>query len=205
MIPALLEQALQRHDVTWAQLQQSSMAVFLFGSRAAGCEREDSDWDLLCIGNGRSRMRQGLDLIWIPADRAEDVRWRDTELASHVAAWGCCLHGEDHWVRGALPGPRAVHGKAQILEGRIRALPRNHRWPSERFRRQRIEDLRREVQRYWLLADGVAVPPSARLDHRWQDEAERKRTVLLARDMGWTALIPLIEGDAEPVHAQPGS
>lgn len=208
MIPSLslLEVVLRRHDLTWPQLQDASMAVFLFGSRAAGCEREDSDWDLLCIGDGRSRMRQGLDLIWIPVHRAEDVRWRETELASHVAAWGRCLHGDEHWIRDARPGSRAVRLKTQVLEGRVRALPQGRAWPSERQRRRRSEEIRRDLQRYASLTDGVAVPPTAQLDHRWQHESERERVALVARDAGWTTLVPFIQAvDAGAIRPQPGA
>lgn len=203
---SLLELVLRRHDITWPQLQETSMAVFLFGSRAAGCHREDSDWDLLCIGDGRSRMRQGLDLIWIPVHQTEDVRWRETELASHVAAWGRCLHGDEHWVHDARPGSLAVRLKAQVLEGRVRALPRGRPWPSERHRRRRSEEIRRDLQRYALLAGGVAVPPTAQLDRCWQDESERERIALAALDAGWTTLVPFIHAvDAGAVQPQPGA
>ncbi len=200
MIPAELDSVLHRHGLTWPQLQRASAAIFLFGSRAAGCAREDSDWDLLCIGDGPSRMRHGLDLLWIPAQQAKNPQWRSTELASHVAAWGRCLHGDPHWVQGAAPGAHAARRKAGMLDGRVRALPRDRPWPSERLRSQRIQQIRRDLQRFALLADGIAVPPSGQLDTRWQDPAERERVFLVAREAGWSVLVRLIEGVADPLE-----
>lgn len=181
---ASLGVALREHGWSWDELRAASDGVFLFGSRAAGCEREGSDWDLLCVGDGASVMRPGLDLLWVPRARTGEERWRGTELASHVANWGICLHGEGGWLCGARPAHAAVELKRKVLQGRVNAH-RQIRASSTRVHRTRLESIRRDAQRLAWLEAGEAVPPSAHLDRDWKRPHERQRTMSTLRTFGW--------------------
>jgi hypothetical protein len=112
-----------------ADLQRTAEQIVLFGSRAVGLGRAGSDWDLLVVGEGRSRHTPSIDLVWVSPRELVSRSWLASELASHVARWiephqGWCGHSQGRdaalatggsaapWLRGMrtdLP-ERAVRG-----------------------------------------------------------------------------------------------
>src|SRR5262245_1971938 len=61
----LLVRALSGQPISWSTLERRASQVILFGSRAVGVARIDSDWDLLCVGEGMSIHNEKIDLNWI--------------------------------------------------------------------------------------------------------------------------------------------
>lgn len=158
------------------RVPSSTREIVLFGSRAYGCARESSDWDVLVIGARRPRIRnsaaQDLDVVFLDAD--DERAWLGTELATHVARFGKWVHGAPGW-RSSVDGSQAATAKAGVLRrdagvlmaywndlARPRALRYLHRF-------------RRDAQRLALLRRGDAVPPSACLEAAWSSAPVRER------------------------------
>lgn len=168
---ATLEQALAREGLCLERLQRTCQAVVLFGSRAAGCAGPTSDWDILCIGSGRSTKRGALDLVWVEPREIESRAWLGRDLAGHVAAHGCWLGGEVRWDLDAIDFPQAARRKEARLARCLRSLALSWDLLGPPYQRKHAMLVRRDVQRCLLLQRGLPVPPSAELDQRWAEEA----------------------------------
>jgi hypothetical protein len=164
---ASIDQILVRHSLSLDDLRREASAIILFGSRAAGCARETSDWDLLCIGRGRSRKLAGLDLVWIDISTMEHDAFLGGELAGHVLRFGCWLHGEASWKASDLRVDAAARRKEERLAKRLRSYERAWHLLGAAYQDQDARLLRRDVQRLGGLRAGIAVPPSAHLDAAW--------------------------------------
>jgi hypothetical protein len=162
--------ALDERGVAFGVLKKQARAIALFGSRAGGCERASSDWDLLCIGDGRSRKRDGLDLVWVSAEDVESGAWLGSDLAGHVAAHGIWLHGEPSFRLGDVRFASAARRKEERLACDVRGVGRVWDLLGAPYQRKHATLLRRDVQRLRSLERGVPVPPSAWLDARWRAE-----------------------------------
>src|SRR4051812_36427132 len=82
--------------------------IVVFGSRAVGVESPNSDLDVLAVG-GVDRFRTcGLHVIPVGVERSKTPEWRDSELATHVAAYGVWISGSDGWRNDARIGALAV-------------------------------------------------------------------------------------------------
>lgn len=167
-----LDRALAAAGVTWPALTASASQIVLFGSRAAGLARDGSDWDLLCVGEGRSLAVPGLDLIWISPAELTTPGWLTGELAGHIAAYGRWLHGAPDWTTAVACGPEAAARKARRLASRLAAIERA--WPllTTPYRRKHLTLLRRDLQRHALLARREPVPPSPSLDAAWRTHSD---------------------------------
>ncbi len=159
-------------------------AVILFGSRAAGVERAESDWDILVVGRGVDAHGQGLDVVVVEPEQFGCASWRDSELAGHVARWGQTLEGSPRWLERLTadhkPGLEAVAFKRRTLAAQMCAL--QHYWPSlgPWARDRRTLKLRRDLQRHARLVEGIAVPPTALLDRAWASANSAEARRLLA-------------------------
>ena len=167
-----LNAALASVDVSWSWLQRVSSEIVLFGSRAIDQGDARSDWDLLCVGQGRTRRTRCIDLIWISPDELEGAEWLTSELAGHVAAYGRWLAGESTWPARVAPGVEAMEQKRRWLLIRMQAWERHWTHCSRRLRSRYIQAFRRNLQRYALLSDGRPVPPRPVLDRAWALETE---------------------------------
>ena len=161
-----LTQALRRVGSDWADLKRSCDQIILFGSRAAGRVEPGSDWDLLCIGEGSSRLGD-VDLIWLSPFALERADWVHGELASHIAAHGLWLHGEDRWTHRCELGAQAARRKAQYLARQMRTLEKYWLRLSPFFQLRHALQLRRDLQRYLLLAAHQPIPCRPVLDDQW--------------------------------------
>ncbi|WP_437840173.1 nucleotidyltransferase domain-containing protein [Sorangium sp. So ce1153] len=175
---AELSCALATLGLTLADLQRSAEQVVLFGSRAAGVGSAGSDWDLLVVGEGRTRHTQAVDLVWVSPRELATPAWLGSELAGHVARWGRWLHGAPDWVAEAGCGEMATEHKARRLASRLAALEQTWDLLSPAYRREHLTLFRRDLQRHALLAQGEAVPPSALLDETWQACADAPAEML---------------------------
>jgi hypothetical protein len=177
-----LTNQLEQYGLSLSALSDGAEAVILFGSRAAGLARDDSDWDLLVVGRGRSRLRRGLDLVYIDPESFRGASWQTNELASHIGRWGRTLCGSPTWLASltdARTSEEAVSRKREQLQAQLSACERY--WPSlgpwaQTTRQQRI---RRDLQRYARLLEPTAIPPSALLDDEWtrMPAAEQSRSL----------------------------
>jgi Nucleotidyltransferase domain len=166
-IRAEIDGVLRPAGLTWVSLERSASQVVLFGSRAADVAEEESDWDLLIVGDGKPVHTKRIDLVWIPPGAIRSERWLGSELASHVAAYGRWLLGADDWSSEAHISCTAVERKRIGVEFQLREL--NGIWSSllPAARARHITRLRRDVQRLSLLRNGEAVPPRHHLDATW--------------------------------------
>ena len=183
-----LHRALACRGLSFDELRGQAQAIALFGSRAAGCAKPVSDWDLLCIGAGRSRKLPDLDIVWVEPRALEASTWLGRDLAGHVAAYGIWLEGEPRWDLGAVDFTAAARRKEESLARSLRALAQAWELLGPAYRAKHATLLRRDVQRWSSLQRRLPIPPSAMLDDRWV--AERLR--------GWLpdALLDLRAGTA---------
>ena len=158
-------------------------SAWLFGSRAAGCSHETSDWDVLIVAAnaGASHERIGsIDLVTVGATGTARGHWLASELAAHVARYGQLLLGRDDWT-DAIDTKEASRRKTARTSGRIAAVGRA--WPNlnERYRRERAITLRRDIQRALALAELGTVPPTFSLDQEWAAASRRERGRVIDR------------------------
>jgi hypothetical protein len=175
----LLDALLARRDLSWKDLSRSCQQLVLFGSRAAGVSREGSDFDLLCIGSGSSRLGQSLDLVFVTPEDCQGSRWLGSELAGHVARYGRWLLGEPDWVHRVQPSRGAIDRKAERLRRRLHAVEENFPLLDAIYLDKHLALIRRDLQRHESLLKGEPVPPTPLLDQAWtrivhpQGELER--------------------------------
>jgi hypothetical protein len=189
MTIALLDAALATISLTFEDLLRSASEVILFGSRAAGLDRQTSDWDVLCIGAGKPRATQHIDLLWLSPSEQTRPEWLSSELAGHVAQWGQWLHGSPDWIEHVRPGNHAVAQKSRRIAARAAALARTWHALTLAHQHKHLSLLRRDLQRHLLLQRRAPVPPNVLLDADFRngDAPEHSRELLqLARRLGVT-------------------
>ncbi|NVB37214.1 nucleotidyltransferase domain-containing protein [Pseudenhygromyxa sp. WMMC2535] len=181
--PELLD-CLAALDLDWESLRRDTAGVILFGSRAAGAARADSDWDLLCVGAGSQRLTRRLDMIWVGRARAcsREQDWIGSELANHVARFGRVLFGERPWAEDHGRQELAIARKRRQICGHVRGL--SSVWPrlNAVYRQRQLGQLRRDLQRLELLDVGEVVPPTAMLDRMCCEGVDPEQYVLEALD-----------------------
>lgn len=188
-----LERALAVRSLSLNRLCERAEAVFIFGSRAAGCWRPNSDWDLLCIGPDRTHRDHGLDVVWVSSDRVANTSWLTSELAGHVAHWGILVAGRAPWrdwirdAQGRQQSKEAASRKQRLIQGQARGLLRISNYLTDTLLHAEFDSLRRELQRYANLRIGQPVPPTAHLDTQWALDAGREGWLELcsAAQLSW--------------------
>ncbi|MFT3765746.1 MAG: nucleotidyltransferase domain-containing protein [Minicystis sp.] len=179
-----LDLALTRAGLHLDDLRHQAQAIALFGSRAAGCAKPGSDWDLLCIGAGRSRKLRGLDLVWVEPSAIETSAWLGGDLAGHVAAHGIWLSGSPCWDLGAVDFAAAAHRKSDVLARSLAALAGAWDLLGPAYRAKHATLVRRDVQRWFLLQQKLPIPPSATLDESWAAGALHRPLAEALVDLG---------------------
>ncbi len=173
---------LQPEEQNVDRLLSRAREIVVFGSRATGLHRGDSDLDMLIVTSPKQRILcAGLDCVVLTPEEIEQEFWLGSELAVHIARYGKWVTGLGAWTPAVHVSDRSVARKRQ----RIIALARNaaQRWPRLHpiFHEKYRTTLRRECQRLRLLIEGCAVPPTALLDSSWQSSgqylAELARTI----------------------------
>jgi hypothetical protein len=175
-----LVRELRSHGVDAAKVAGDGGGVWCFGSRAAGCAKPESDWDVLVIGRApveEHRIRRSrIDLVKVCID--DLGAWTAGELATHVAAYGVRLDPGRALALHAAPKAAAPR-KCAVTGARARTL--DALWPmlgpSQRDRE--ALRLRRDVHRAWLLSRGGPIPPTALLEQEWAAAAPRTRAAIL--------------------------
>lgn len=175
---------LRKGGLSWEELSSRATEIVLFGSRAQGVARPDSDWDLLCVGTAPTGRRIGsVRPIWVEPARLLSSQWLGSELAGHIAAFGVWLLGPGAWRSRVFVSDAAVHHKEQVLAARIEALSRfADRLPTERRSYHGIR-VRRDLQRLLILRGGGAVPSAPLLDREWAETMTRARWMAVCAEL----------------------
>lgn len=168
-----VDDALKTAGLTWMDLSARAEQIILFGSTAVGCDRPDSDVDLLCVGEGKDLDTGRLHLLWIKNQCFRDPLWLGSEIGTHVAQYGVWLKGKPTFAASSAPHPRALERKRERIFRRAHALLRNWAALSPRFRAAQRRKLRLDVQRLELLQRGLAVKPNPLLDQNWRNKRNR--------------------------------
>lgn len=170
-----------RHGLSFDDLASEATDVVLFGSRAVRSDVQESDWDVLVVGAGRSFHGKGLDVVVVPKTQVDDDTWLESELASHVATHGLWLKGEGAWRHKVRISARSADLKAKKLGPQLRTFLRIQPYLSPERRARHRRRLRRNLQRLNLLIDRKPMPTNSELDVRWADMTEAQRRELAAR------------------------
>ena len=173
-----LRAAIAQQGRSFRELQRSAAELVLFGSRAAGVEREDSDFDLLLVGHERPKRTRTVDWVWVSPERLCSAEWLGSELAGHVARYGTWLWGTPNWIERVWRSRAAIAHKAAVISGRIRALDHTFALLAAPYVRKHLLRLRRDLQRHACLLEGEAVPPTAFLDGAWSQAVDRQQELL---------------------------
>ena len=157
---------------------EESSEIIVFGSRSVGLERPDSDLDVVCVGSFNLKLKSALlDLNAIKTIETRQSRWLNSELASHIAEYGCWIKGTPDWIARVQIGDAAIEAKRRRLTAFMRALPDKWAVLDEGFRKKYSIKLRREAQRLLLLERGKPVPPTRVLDSFWKTVSTSPRDV----------------------------
>ncbi len=153
-------------------LSRTADCVVLFGSRSARVDRNGSDWDLLCVGDGKTRKSPSLDLVWIAPKRIHSIDWRRSELAGHVATFGTVLSGDFTWRATVERSDDPAVRKATRLSLRVRILTKDWTRLAVAFRQKHIRFLSNDLVRLAFLSRHEAVPPTPILESRHEKLSE---------------------------------
>ncbi len=179
-------------------LIREASEVVIFGSRAVGVQRSDSDLDVLVVtGQKRRVFASGLDCVLMTAEDIDSSFWLGSELASHVAKYGNWVKGSGEWRFGVHIGNRALTRK----QNRLSSLLRNaaQRWSRLHpvFQAKYRITIRRELQRLKLLSNQVPIPPTPLLDSEWQFSQDSNAVLFelalnISRDKSYASELELI-------------
>jgi hypothetical protein len=177
--------------------------LVLFGSRAAGVPRSNSDWDVLVVRtNGPTiRCASKIDLVEIELAQVSSEAWLGSELANHIAAYGRWIVGEPTWSGSVHSSKRAIERKGDRLRLRLNNMQRSWEILQPAYKRSFATVVRRDVQRYHCLVDGRPVAPSSILDDAW-GTAEMETSFQLVRAQLTTQAAQFLE--TLLLHSHPG-
>ncbi|HZR58129.1 MAG TPA: nucleotidyltransferase domain-containing protein [Terriglobales bacterium] len=163
-----LHTLISNSGATYEKLVGASTEVVIFGSRAIGVNRPDSDLDVLLVDTNVGRPRvAGIDFVILRLEELASSRWLGSELASHIAQYGKWIKGPGSWRHQVHISDRAAMRKEARIVGLLMCAPK---WWSKLhpvFRTKYELTIRRELQRLDLLRQRVPVPPTHALDADW--------------------------------------
>lgn len=160
---------LNKFGITWKELKKSAHEIVLFGSRASKVNRSDSDWDILCIGSGKSIHKKNLDLIWIKKEELTSPKWLGSELAYHIAHYGLWLKGPGKWKSHVFVSNIAIKKKLKRIIRLIKSLEHHWQYLSDYHKQKYIIKLRRDFQRFEHLINKKPIPTTPMLDKSWHN------------------------------------
>lgn len=161
---------LERSGGSFQTLCRDADEVVVFGSRAIGRSRPESDWDILLINCMNAHKIRGVDFVFIDQQHPEtSSNWLQSELAHHVAEYGIWMKGIGTWRNELIGLDLAREAKKKKIAARVNELRRRWNVLRDRDRRKWVTLLRRDLQRLDRLDANRAVPPSAILDDEFRD------------------------------------
>ena len=180
---------IKRSELEPEQLIREASSIVVFGSRAARVESPWSDMDVLFVGAGERKKTKSLDLLW-RTESELNSEWLGSELATHIAEYGVPLMGQMDWAAHVYFGEAAREYKRRRIASILAHVSLGWARLHLSFRKRYQTTVRRELQRFTLLATQVPIPPTPNLDSEWR--LNPKLTCLL--DKGWTLdQIPVFE------------
>jgi hypothetical protein len=144
--------------------------IWCFGSRAAECATDDSDWDVLLLRSELTAITRqkfvgsGLDVVQVAPSGLD--AWATTELAAHVAVYGIRID-DGHVIELRSHPLVAAPRKLAVVAARATHLDRMFLALQPLQQLHSLLRLRRDLHRAWLLLRGTAIPPTAVLDGEW--------------------------------------
>lgn len=154
--------------LTGGRVAGASTEIVIFGSRAVGVHRPDSDLDVLLVGANMGRPRvAGIDFVVLRSEELASPRWLGSELASHIAKYGKWIKGRGSWTHEVHLSDRAATRKQARIVGLLMRAPK---WWSKLhpvFHTKYKLTIRRELQRLDLMRRKIPVPPTRTLDLDW--------------------------------------
>lgn len=172
--PQELKTALNKEGFSWQDLYQSAEQIILFGSRAFGIANKDSDWDLLLIGNGKTKRTKSVDLVWVSKEKSLSINWLGDELAMNVFTYGKWLKGQNNWKIEIYPSPAGLKRKYRVVLKKLKALMGHWDSLNSAFRKKHITDIRKHMQRYESMLKGEIVDVTPMYNSRWQAIQHKK-------------------------------
>jgi hypothetical protein len=161
--------------MTYERVLGVSTEVVIFGSRAVGMHRPDSDLDVLLVGANPDRLRvAGIDFVILPAEELASSLWLGSELASHISLYGKWIKGCGAWRYQVRISDRAAMRKEARIVGLLMRAPK---WWSKLhpvFHAKYQSTIRRELQRLDLLRKKTPIPPTHALDSDWNQHRSVK-------------------------------
>jgi hypothetical protein len=159
-----VQRLLETEEHSHVQILRSAKDVIVFGSRAAGVHRPDSDLDLLIVSDQSMHKKRGrLDMLFVPPERVSSPQWRRTEIARHIAAFGVSLMHEELCIT-PIVDEYAARGKQVRLHRLVNSLILYWHVLNDELQMKYRTRLRRELLRYLYLREGMPVPPTSMLE-----------------------------------------
>jgi hypothetical protein len=167
-LKSLLKRRVRAAGINWGDLDRQACQIIVFGSYALSVNTCDSDLDILCIGVGKRYKSSKLHIIWIPEQRTHSQQWLGSELATHIAAYGVWIKGENNWAYQTKPGRKTIERKKNNILSRLDAAQRHWDDLLPKFQAGQLTKLRRDLQRYQMMQRGKAPAPKPLLDTEWR-------------------------------------
>ena len=164
-----LHNLISNSGMTYEEVVVASTEVVIFGSRAIGVHRPDSDLDVLLVNANMGRPRvAGIDFVILRPEELASSRWLGSELAAHIAEYGKWIKGCGSWRHQVHTSDRAALRKQARIVGLLMCAPKW--WPKLHpvFHTKYKLTIRRELQRLDLLRKQIPVPPTRTLDSDWE-------------------------------------
>lgn len=148
------------HDLD--ELMGKAAGVCVYGSRAAGCHREGSDWDVLVLGiPGPWRIRR--PFIDLSFEDPLASGWLGRELAIHVTGYSIWLSGSMPWRPPDLRWEEAEAFKMRVLARRAAAV----RGLGPAAVPDQVTKMKADLRRLEHLRRREYVPPRELLTRDW--------------------------------------
>lgn len=167
---SLAKTRVRNAGLDWNRLCEQARQIVVYGSRATSAHGRTSDLDLLCIGVGDRFKSKRLHIIWVPESRLRQKRWLGSELATHVAAYGQWIKGENDWAYSTRPNAHALRLVRKRVKGRATAIRQNWEFLLPHLRAKQVTRLRRDLQRLLMMREGNPPVASGTLDTRWYED-----------------------------------
>jgi hypothetical protein len=147
------------HNEFWASYDNSSQ-VIVFGSFACQCENENSDIDILFIGDKKRRINKNLDFIWLRPEKIKSRTWLGSELASHIGKYGVWLKGDDSWRHSVFFSRLAATKKKEKIFYRCIHILLKREILSYKSKKELFIKILINCERLKLLNNHIAIPPT---------------------------------------------
>jgi predicted nucleotidyltransferase len=191
-LKSLLVRRIRAAGLDWEQISYEARQIIIFGSYALDSNKRGSDLDVLCVGGGQPFKSTALHILWVTEKKLLSPVWQKSELATHIAVYGKWIKGNNDWAHWKKPGRLAVARKKQNILARINAMNRHWDKLLPNFQNRQLIMLRRDLQRYRMLRQGLAPIPKPLLDSEWKRNSDKR---------SWVKLLGFSADISKPIRA----